>query len=98
MSRIGKKPVKILKGVKVAKSGDELEVVGPSGKLKLWVNPVIKSEVKEDEVQFSRSSDNKRDKALHGLYSVLLKNMIQGVSGGFSKKLVATTSGSTPTT
>jgi large subunit ribosomal protein L6 len=87
MSRIGKKPVKILKGVKVAKSGDEIEVIGPSGKLKLWVNPVIKSEIKEDEVQFTRSSDNKRDKALHGLYSILLKNMIKGVSGGFSKKL-----------
>jgi large subunit ribosomal protein L6 len=87
MSRIGKKPVKILKGVQVAKHGEEIEVSGPSGKLKMWVNPVIKSEIKDDEVQFTRGSDSKRDKALHGLYSVLLKNMIRGVQGGFSKKL-----------
>jgi len=87
MSRIGKKPVKIIKGVKVTKSGDDFEVTGPKGSMKLSVNPLIKSEVKGDEVLFTRNSDLKRDKALHGLYSVLLKNMIFGVTEGFSKKL-----------
>lgn len=87
MSRIGKKPVKILSGVKVTKNNDVIEVTGPKGTLSMKVNPVISSEIINDEVQFSRGSDLKREKALHGLYSVLLKNMINGVSTGFSKKL-----------
>jgi len=87
MSRIGKKPVKILSGVKVTKDGDSFTVIGPKGTLKLYVNPIISSEIKADEVQFSRSSDIKRDKSLHGLYSILLKNMISGVTEGFTKKL-----------
>lgn len=87
MSRIGKKPVKIVNGVKVSKDGDNFTVTGPKGTLSLYVNPIISSEVKADEVQFSRSSDIKRDKALHGLYAILLKNMITGVTEGFTKKL-----------
>lgn len=87
MSRIGKKPVPIIKGVKVTSSNNTIEVSGPKGSLKLYVNPLIKYDIKEDEVQFSRNSDIKRDKALHGLYSVLLKNMINGVNQEFSKKL-----------
>jgi large subunit ribosomal protein L6 len=87
MSRIGKKPVKILKGVKVEKSGDNITVNGPKGSLSMYVNPVIKSEIREDEIQFSRGSDLKREKALHGLYAILAKNMITGVSEGFSRKL-----------
>lgn len=87
MSRIGKKPVKILSGVKVTKNNDVIEVTGPKGTLNMKVNPIISSEINNDEVQFSRNSDLKREKALHGLYSVLLKNMINGVSSGFSKKL-----------
>jgi large subunit ribosomal protein L6 len=87
MSRLGKIPVKILKGVKVTKEGDKFTVVGPNGTLSMYVNPVISSEIKEEEVQFTRASDIKREKALHGLYTVLLKNMIKGVTEGFSKKL-----------
>jgi large subunit ribosomal protein L6 len=87
MSRIGKKPVKILKSVKVTKKGTYFEVIGPKGSLNLYVNPLISSEIKGDEVYFTRNSDLKRDKALHGLYSILLKNMITGVSEGYSKKL-----------
>ncbi|MBE2219632.1 MAG: 50S ribosomal protein L6 [Ignavibacteria bacterium] len=87
MSRIGKKPVKILKGVKVEKSGDNITVNGPKGSLSMYVNPLIKSEIKEDEIQFSRGSDLKKEKALHGLYAILAKNMINGVSEGFSRKL-----------
>lgn len=87
MSRIGKKPVKILKGVKVEKSGDNITVNGPKGSLSMYVNPIIKSEIKEDEIQFSRGSDLKKEKALHGLYAILAKNMINGVSEGFSRKL-----------
>lgn len=87
MSRIGKKPVKILKGVKVTKAGNNIEVTGPKGSLKLFVNPLINSEIKDNEVLFTRKSDAKREKAMHGLYAVLVKNMINGVSEGYSKKL-----------
>lgn len=87
MSRIGKKPVTITKEVKVTKKGDNIEVNGPKGSLSLFVNPVIKYDIKDSEVLFSRSSDSKKNKSLHGLYAVLLRNMITGVSEGFSKKL-----------
>jgi large subunit ribosomal protein L6 len=87
MSRIGKKPVKIPSGVKVTKSGQSVTATGPKGSLSLTVDPLIKFEVNADEVQFTRDSDLKTHKALHGLYAVLLKNMITGVSVGFSKKL-----------
>jgi large subunit ribosomal protein L6 len=87
MSRIGKKPVKILKDVKVKKTGKDIEVAGPKGTLKITINPLISSEVKNDEILFTRKADTKREKALHGLYAVLVKNMIYGVSAGYSKKL-----------
>jgi len=87
MSRIGKKPVKILNGVKVEKQGDNITVSGPKGSMSLYVNPVIKSQVNADEVEFTRGSDIKREKALHGLYAILVKNMITGVSEGFTRRL-----------
>lgn len=87
MSRIGKKPVKVLKDVKVIKTGNNIEVKGPKGSMTMYVNPVISSEIKEDEVLFTRKTDTKREKALHGLYAVLFKNLVSGVTEGFSKRL-----------
>jgi large subunit ribosomal protein L6 len=87
MSRIGKKPVKILDGVKVNSSGMEITVNGSKGSMKMSVNPSIKFEVSGDEVLFTRSTDQRKDKALHGLYPMLLKNLIHGVKDGFTKKL-----------
>lgn len=87
MSRIGKKPVKITKGVKVEKSGDNITVTGPKGSLTTYVNPIIKTDISAEEIQFTRGSDLKREKSLHGLYAILVKNMINGVTEGFSKKL-----------
>jgi large subunit ribosomal protein L6 len=87
MSRIGKKPIKITKGVNIEQSGDVITVKGPKGTLNMQINPVIKYEINNDEILFSRSSDIKREKALHGLYAILMKNMITGVTEGYSKKL-----------
>ena len=87
MSRIGKKPVKITSGVKITQSGQVITVNGPKGTLTLEVSPLIKFEIKADEVQFTRDSDIKREKSLHGLYAILLQNMVKGVTEGFSKKL-----------
>jgi len=87
MSRIGKKPLKITQGVNVEKSGDNIIVTGPKGSLSLYINPVIQTQINGEEILFKRDSDTKRDKSLHGLYAVLVKNMIEGVTNGFSKKL-----------
>lgn len=87
MSRIGKKPITIAKGVKVEKSGDNIVVTGPKGSMSLYVNPVIKSQISNDEIAFTRGSEIKREKSLHGLYAILVKNMINGVTEGFSRKL-----------
>jgi large subunit ribosomal protein L6 len=87
MSRIGKKPVKISAGVKIEHSGNSITVTGPKGKLSMEVDPIIKFEVGADEVLFSRGSEIKKEKALHGLYAILLKNMVTGVTEGFSRKL-----------
>lgn len=87
MSRIGKKPVKIASGVKLAQNGNVITVTGPKGTLSMEVDPIIKFEINGEEVQFTRSADTKRDKAMHGLYAVMLKNLVAGVTEGYTKKL-----------
>ena len=94
MSRIGKIPVKIPKGVKVSfaqdpKTGSEVMTVeGPKGKLTQQYHPVITFEDKGEEIVVSRPNDEKQTKAFHGLYRNLLNNMVTGVSSGFSRVLV----------
>jgi large subunit ribosomal protein L6 len=90
MSRIGKIPVKLPKGVKVSFTGDTMTVEGPKGKLTQKYHPVITFENKGEEVIVSRASDEKQVKAFHGLYRNLLNNMVKGVSEGFSKTLIIT--------
>jgi large subunit ribosomal protein L6 len=80
MSRIGKLPVPILKGVEVKQTNGTLEVKGPKGELSLDV-------VDATEVRVERSSDEKSHKALHGLTRSLIANMVKGVTVGFSKTL-----------
>ena len=87
MSRIGKLPIVLPVGVKVNSSGDEVFVEGPKGKLKLSIKSEIGVEIKTNEVIVKRDSDEKKDKSLHGLYRVLINNMVVGVSKGFEKKL-----------
>ncbi|TRZ66455.1 50S ribosomal protein L6, partial [bacterium] len=87
MSRIGKKPVEIAKGVKVSRNENLIEVSGPKGNLSMVVTGDIKVEIKDNEVQFSRENDLKKNKALHGLYRSLFQNMVIGVTEGYSKKL-----------
>jgi large subunit ribosomal protein L6 len=90
MSRIGKIPVKLPKGVKVSFANDVMTVEGPKGKLTQKYHPVISFENKGEEVIVNRVSDEKQVKAFHGLYRNLLNNMVKGVSEGFSKTLVIT--------
>jgi large subunit ribosomal protein L6 len=87
MSRIGRRPVPILKGVKVEQANGTLKVKGPKGELALDVHRDLKVVVEEQEVRVERSSDEKKDKALHGLTRALIANMVKGVTEGFSKTL-----------
>ena len=87
MSRIGRKPVPLVKGVKVERSDGLLKISGPKGQLSARVPSSIGLEVKDAQVLVSRSSDVKSEKALHGTWRAHINNMIKGVSEGFQKKL-----------
>ena len=88
MSRIGKNPVVITKGVNVTVGADNvITVKGPKGELKQTIDRDIKVEVKDDKVEFVRPTDQIRHKALHGLYRSLVNNMVHGVTEGYVKKL-----------
>jgi large subunit ribosomal protein L6 len=90
MSRIGKIPVKVPKGVKVAFHDDIITVEGPKGKLNQHYHPVITFEDKGEEIVVGRQNEEKQTMAFHGLYRNLLNNMVTGVSAGFSKSLIIT--------
>jgi large subunit ribosomal protein L6 len=89
MSRIGKIPVAIPANVKVAVSSGEVAVEGPLGKLKQPVLSYVdvKFEEAEKRVVVTRKSDSRQAKAVHGLTRALLRNMVEGVTKGYEKKL-----------
>ena len=88
MSRIGKQPVVLPKGVTVTVGADNLLVVkGPKGELKQAIDRDIKVEVKDGHVEFSRPTDQIRHRALHGLYRALVSNMVKGVTEGYKRQL-----------
>lgn len=84
MSRIGKKPIALPKGVKV-QTGDTLQVTGPKGTLTVPLPGGISLEEKNGTLELKRESDQYA--ALHGLTRALLANAVQGVSGGFTREL-----------
>jgi large subunit ribosomal protein L6 len=84
MSRIGKQPVALPKGVDVAVSDKNLVTVkGPKGELKQAIDTAIKIDIADGNVTLTRATDQKRHKALHGLYRSLISNMVKGVSDGY---------------
>jgi len=88
MSRIGKLPVNLPKGVTVNISDANLvSVKGPLGELKQNINKDLKVEVVENTIVLQRPSESKTHKSLHGLSRALLSNMVTGVSQGFKKEL-----------
>ena len=84
MSRIGKKPITLPSGVKVA-IGDQLEVTGPKGKLNVPIPAGISIEQSSGKLEVKRASDDHA--ALHGLTRALAANAVQGVSTGFTREL-----------
>jgi large subunit ribosomal protein L6 len=88
MSRIGKLPVNLPKGVTVNISDANLvSVKGPLGELKQNINKDLKVEVVENTLVLQRPSESKTHKSLHGLSRALISNMVIGVSQGFKKEL-----------
>jgi large subunit ribosomal protein L6 len=87
MSRVGKKPIPIPKGVTVRVDGQTIAVQGPKGKLNTPVPPGIAPEVKDNVLSFARANDERQERAFHGLARALAQNAIKGVTEGFSKEL-----------
>lgn len=93
MSRIGKQPIKIPSGVDVSVSETEVRVKGPKGELKLALHPHVRvAQVKHEELGdvltvSVKDENNKKDRALWGLFNRLIANMIVGVTKGYEKSL-----------
>jgi large subunit ribosomal protein L6 len=84
MSRIGKKPIELPANVSVSVSSDNVVTVkGPKGSLVRTVDQDIKVEIEGTTLQVNRPTEQKRHKAMHGLYRSLINNMVVGVSEGY---------------
>lgn len=85
MSRIGKLPIEVPNGVTIDVAKDNtVTVKGPQGELSQKVDADLKVEVKDGVLEVTRPTDQKRHKAMHGLYRSLLNNMVEGVSNGYT--------------
>ncbi|MBM4070424.1 MAG: 50S ribosomal protein L6 [Planctomycetes bacterium] len=89
MSRIGKQPIPLPKGVKVQVAPGTVKVEGPKGKLELAPHPAmtVVHDDKSQTIQVTRPDDERQNRSLHGLTRSLIANMVEGVSKGFEKKL-----------
>ncbi|MBX7052030.1 MAG: 50S ribosomal protein L6 [Flavobacteriales bacterium] len=87
MSRIGKAPVTIAKGVEITMNDGIVKVKGPKGELTQQIDPSVTVEINGNEVVFSRNSDHRDARSKHGLYRALINNMVTGVSTGWTRNL-----------
>lgn len=87
MSRIGKLPVTIPSGVKVAVDASGVRLEGPKGKLQVAIPSQVEVKVEGNLLRIERRSEDRKIRALHGLTRKLLANMAQGVSQGFTRVL-----------
>lgn len=89
MSRIGRKPISLPKGVSVAYSAADrkITVKGPKGELKQVLEPDFKVNVEGELVSIERPTEQKRHKAQHGLYRALIASMVEGVSKGYRREM-----------
>jgi|TARA_B110000211_G_scaffold192413_1_gene219719 large subunit ribosomal protein L6 len=87
MSRIGKAPITIPSGVEITVEGGEVKVNGPKGQLSQNIGSEIIASIEEGILTVQRPTEQKRHKALHGLYRSLIHNMVTGVTEGYSCKL-----------
>jgi large subunit ribosomal protein L6 len=87
MSRIGKKPIPVPAGVKVAIADHSVKVEGPKGSLSQTVPSGLTVAVRDNQVVVARHGEDRTVRALHGLIRSLIANMVQGVKDGFERKL-----------
>ena len=87
MSRIGKQPIVLPKGVEVKLGEDMVEVKGPKGTLQTPVCSLLNYELTEGLLTITRKDDSRESNAQHGLRRTLVANCVEGVSKGFSKTL-----------
>ena len=87
MSRIGKKPVALPKGVKVTIHGAEAVVEGSKGTLRCPIHAGITVDVQADSINLTRVSDEAQYRAFHGLTRALINNSVLGVTTGWKKEL-----------
>ncbi|MBI3581457.1 MAG: 50S ribosomal protein L6 [Nitrospinae bacterium] len=90
MSRIGRQPVEIPKGVEVKVVDGKVQVKGAKGSLTHPLRAPITVKTDEGKLLVERPDDGRVNRALHGLTRALLANMVEGVSKGFEKKLIIT--------
>lgn len=87
MSRIGKLPIDIPAGVKVAMSGRKVSVEGPKGKLEQDIHPKAEVTIEENVITVKNVDNSKLSKSVYGLTRTLINNMVIGVTAGYEKKL-----------
>ena len=87
MSRIGKKPIAIPKGVEVRFEGVQLIIKGPKGELNLNVHPDVKLDIEDNNIAVSVVDETRESRSIHGLFRVLIDNMVTGVTKGFERVL-----------
>lgn len=87
MSRIGKLPITLPKGVSLSVNSSLVHVKGPKGELTTEIDPDITVSVNGSEVLVVRPTEQKRHRALHGLYRALIANMVTGVSTGYKREM-----------
>jgi large subunit ribosomal protein L6 len=88
MSRIGKAPIELPKGVNTEVSGSNVSVKGPKGTLSQTFHPDMMIDLDDGVLTVKRPSDSRQHRSLHGLTRALLNNMVVGVSDGFTKTLL----------
>lgn len=87
MSRIGKRPIEVPKGVKIALTDSIFKVEGPKGTLSRKIMDCVEIEMTDSQVEVKRASDDLKARAAHGLTRTLINNMIVGVTKGFETAL-----------
>ncbi len=87
MSRIGKKPIPIPQGVKVSIQGNTITVEGPKGKLTWTFHPDMTVKIEDNHIKVERPTDRAFHRALHGTTAAIIRNMVKGVTEGFTEIL-----------
>lgn len=87
MSRVGKKPITIPKGVEIHVDGAAVRVKGPKGSMDAPILAGMKVSTKDGKLEVVRQGEEKRDKAIHGLNRALIQNAVTGVTDGFKREI-----------